>query len=67
MVVRYNVATWSVALTSHHWGQPQATSTKRAKQQLQELFFPASSTWQQRTLAQGTELVMKAAQALTDG
>jgi hypothetical protein len=52
---------------AHHWGQPQATSTKRAKQQLQELFFPASSTWQQRTLAQGTELVMKAAQALTDG
>lgn len=50
---------------AHHWGQPQAPSTKRAKQHLQELFFPASQSWQQRTLTQGIDLVMKAVQALT--
>jgi hypothetical protein len=51
---------------AHHWGQPQTTSTKRAKQQLQELFCPASLAWRQRTLAQGVELVMKAVQIMTE-
>ena len=52
---------------AYHWGQPQARSTARAKQQLQELFFPASSTWQQRTLAQGINLVMKAIRSTHNG
>ena len=50
---------------AHHWGQSQTESTKRAKQHLQELFCPASPTWQQRTLGQGIDLVMKAVRALT--
>jgi hypothetical protein len=45
---------------AHHWGNPDDTSTLRAKQRLKELFCPASMKWRTAVLDRGKELVDQA-------
>jgi hypothetical protein len=47
-----------------HWGQPGERFTERAKARLRELFCPPDPAWRERVLAQGVELVMRAASGL---
>jgi hypothetical protein len=50
---------------AHHWGSPSSPSTQRAKQDLKELFCPASPAWRERVLEQGLAFVKQAARGLT--
>ena len=45
---------------AHHWGDPAAPSTQRAKQRLKELFCPADDGWRSRVLQTSLELVSEA-------
>jgi hypothetical protein len=45
---------------AHHWGDPDAPSTQRAKQRLKELFCPADDGWRSRALQTSLELVSEA-------
>lgn len=49
---------------AYHWGQPSAASTAAAKQQLKELFCPASEAWRTEVLQHGVGLVSRAIQGL---
>lgn len=49
---------------AHHWGDPSAPSTIRAKKRLQELFCPASNAWRSRVIERGQDLVDRALQGL---
>ena len=47
-----------------HWGRPGERFAERAKARLRELFVPSSPEWRARVLAQGVELVRRAARGL---
>jgi hypothetical protein len=49
---------------AHHWGEPSATSTIRAKERLRELFCPADSNWRSRALEQSRTLMDSAVHGL---
>ena len=49
---------------AHHWGEPAASSTLRAKQRLKELFCPADTGWRTRVLGHSLELVRRAQEGL---
>ena len=49
---------------AHHWGRPGDPNSERAKANLRELFCPADPHWRTRALAQGLELVERAAAGL---
>jgi Protein of unknown function (DUF2817) len=49
---------------AHHWGHPGDANFKRAKAGLSELFCPSSPKWRTKALAQGMDLVMRAAAGL---
>jgi hypothetical protein len=51
---------------AHHWGNPSAVSSVRAKQRLRELFCPPDEAWRSRVLEQSLDLVRRAHQGLTD-
>jgi hypothetical protein len=51
---------------AHHWGRPNGSRERRARARLSELFCPASEHWRRRALAQGLELVQRAASGLAD-
>jgi hypothetical protein len=50
---------------AHHWGAPGHPNTEWAKATLRELFCPASQAWRARALAQGLDLVKRAADGLS--
>jgi hypothetical protein len=45
---------------AHHWGDPAAASTYRAKHRLKELFCPADSGWRSRVLEHSVHLTHRA-------
>jgi len=49
---------------AHHWGRPGEPVVERARARMRELFCPASAEWRARVLAQGVELVRRAATGL---
>lgn len=49
---------------AHHWGEPSARATLRAKEHLQELFCPADRAWRSGVLEKSLELVDRALQCL---
>ncbi len=49
---------------AHHWARSGDPRTVRAKQRLRELFCPISDAWRSRALANGLELVERAANGL---
>jgi hypothetical protein len=49
---------------AHHWGRARDPFVERAKARLRELFCPASPDWRARVLAQGVDLVRRAASGL---
>ena len=49
---------------THHWGEPSAASTTRAKERLKELFCPADSRWRSRVLEHSRRLVDAAVHGL---
>jgi hypothetical protein len=48
---------------AHHWGHPDAPSTRRAKARIRETFAPADPAWRSTTLTQGLALVRTALEA----
>lgn len=50
---------------AHHWSQPEAVPTQRAKARLTELFCPAPPQWRLAVLAQAVDLVHRALAALS--
>ncbi len=49
---------------AHHWGDPSAPLTLRAKQRLKELFCPADAGWRSRVLEKSLDLVERALKGL---
>ena len=49
---------------AHHWGDPAAPSTLRAKERLKELFCPADSGWRSRVLEHSVHLAHRALRGL---
>ena len=49
---------------AHHWGRPGELKTVQAKERLRELFCPRSGAWRSRALANGIDLVERAAEGL---
>lgn len=49
-----------------HWSEPASESTVRAKQQLKELFCPASESWRTQVVQHGVGLVGRAIQGLRE-
>jgi len=49
---------------AHHWGDPSAASTRRAKQRLSELFCPADAAWRSRVIEKSLDLVDRALNGL---
>ena len=49
---------------AHHWGDPAAESTHRAKERLRELFCPADPHWRSRVLTTAVDLVGRARRGL---
>jgi hypothetical protein len=47
-----------------HWGRPGDRNAERAKARLRELFCPASPAWRSRVLAQGVDVIRRAAGGL---
>ncbi len=45
---------------AHHWGQPDASTTVRAKDRLREAFVPKDTRWRTSVLEQSVELVGRA-------
>jgi hypothetical protein len=45
---------------AHHWGTPEARSTKRAKAWLREAFAPADVVWRNKTVEMGASLARRA-------
>jgi hypothetical protein len=50
---------------AHHWGDPQAASTARAKSLLHEMFCPASRDWRVTALRKSRELIARSIEGLT--
>jgi hypothetical protein len=42
---------------AHHYGRPDADSTRRAKERLKELFCPSAESWRSQVLTSGRDLV----------
>ena len=49
---------------AHHWGEPKCNSTRRAKEQLRELFCPSSNAWRSQFLQRSFDLISRAQQGL---
>jgi hypothetical protein len=49
---------------AHHWDEPSAASTVRAKERLKELFCPSDARWRSRVVEQGLNLAERALQGL---
>jgi hypothetical protein len=47
-----------------HWGEPAATSSVRAKEQLKEVFAPASTAWRDQTVSTALDVVEQGLVAL---
>lgn len=45
---------------AHHWGQPAAPSTQKAKARLRELFFPNSPAWSRQVIRKSLEWIAAA-------
>lgn len=50
---------------AHHWGDPTARSTQRAKERLTELFCPASRSWRHQVVTDAIALIERSEHALT--
>lgn len=50
---------------AHHWGEPDADATKRAKDVLRDTFAPRDRAWRDRTVAEGLAIVDRAIEALS--
>jgi hypothetical protein len=48
---------------SHHWGTPNAPSTRRAKERLREVFAPSDPSWRNVTVSQAVDVVRTAFRA----
>jgi len=48
---------------AHQWGQPDQSSTIRAKEELREAFSPKSQDWRKKTVSAGLKLVDQALEA----
>jgi hypothetical protein len=51
---------------AHHWGQPGAAATIRAKSHLREIFSPANIKWRTRALTEGLYIVDQAMKGLRE-
>jgi hypothetical protein len=50
---------------AHHWGEPSAASTIRAKQGLKELFCTSATTWRTRVLGHSFQMVERVVRGLS--
>jgi hypothetical protein len=49
---------------AHHWGSPETSSTRRAKEGLRETFAPAAQAWREAVVPRGVAIVERALRAL---
>jgi hypothetical protein len=50
---------------AHHWGRPEAASTRRAKQRLMEMFIPGSRHWRAQVIAESLAIVRRGVEVCT--
>jgi hypothetical protein len=50
---------------AHHWGRPDAPTTRWAKARLREVFCPASSAWRVRVVADALRVIDRAVTGLS--
>jgi hypothetical protein len=49
---------------AHHWGQPAAPATARAKERLRERFYPAAPSWRSQAVGDGVALIERVCERL---
>jgi len=51
---------------AHHWGNPAAASTVKAKARLKELFCPANEVWRSQVIERSLDLIARAERGLLE-